>query len=158
MHRSSMFYQGRSLIFLPSFLGQSPCVLSEAASGKGNSPIQKRYCGTCLGQENNNPLVAIEHCRLSSIKDESPLFRHLAEIYSSRWPDCLQFKIFTAMAMLKTNEEAEAVKTLHACLSFDPEGVVARGCWGLSMNFFRFGKATNRSISMPKYHQVLQFP
>ena len=44
-----------------------------------------------LGQENNNPLVAIEHCRLSSINDDSPLFRHLSEIYNNRWPECLQF-------------------------------------------------------------------
>lgn len=88
-----------------------------------------------LGQENNNPLVAIEHCRLSSIKDASPLFRHLAEIYNNRWPECLQFKIFTALAMIKTNEEAEAVKILHSCLSQDPEGIVVRRTLGMSHEF-----------------------
>ena len=102
---------------------------------KGEFAHSETLLRNLLGQENNNPLVAIEHCRLSSIKDESPLFRHLAEIYSSRWPDCLQFKVFTALAMLKTNEEAEAVKILHACLSFDPEGIVARRMLGVGHEF-----------------------
>ena len=102
---------------------------------KGEYAHSETLLRNLLGQENNNPLVAIEHCRLSSIKDESPLFRHLSEIYSSRWPDCLQFKVFNALAMLKTKEEAEAVKTLHACLSFDPEGVVAKRMLGAGHEF-----------------------
>ena len=102
---------------------------------KGELDHSETLLRNLLGQENNNPLVAIEHCRLSSIKDENALFRHLAEIYSSRWPECLQFKIFTAISMLKTNEEAEAVNILHSCLSFDPEGVVVRRMLGTGHEF-----------------------
>jgi hypothetical protein len=102
---------------------------------KGELAHSETLLRNLLGQENNNPLVAIEHCRLSSIKDDSPLFRHLAEIYSIRWPECLQFKIFMAMAMIKTNEEAEAVKILHSCLSLDPEGLVASRILGSEHEF-----------------------
>ena len=114
---------------------------------KGEYAHSETLLRNLLGQENNNPLVAIEHCRLSSIKDESPLFRHLAEIYSRRWPDCLQFKIFAAMAMLKTNEESEAVKTLHACLSFDPEGIVAKRMLGAEHEFLSLWQG-NQSIDL----------
>ena len=97
---------------------------------KGELAHSETLLRNLLGQENNNPLVAIEHCRLSSIRDDSPLFRHLSEIYSNRWSECLQFKIFSALAMIKTNEEAEAVNILHSCISQDPEGIVARRMLG----------------------------
>lgn len=88
-----------------------------------------------LGQEDNNPLVAIEHCRLSSIKDDNPLFHHLSEIYTMRWPECLQFKLFSALALIRTNEEAEAVRILHSCVSQDPEGVVSKRMMGTEHEF-----------------------
>jgi hypothetical protein len=97
---------------------------------KGELANSEKLLRNLLGQEDNNPLVAIEHCRLSSIKDDSPLFHHLSEIYTSRWPECLQFKIFSALAMMKTNEEAGAVKILHSCVSYDPEGLVVRRMLG----------------------------
>jgi len=114
---------------------------------KGEFTHSETLLRSLLGQENNNPLVAIEHCRLSSIKDESPLFRHLAEIYSSRWPDCLQFKIFLSLAMLKSKEEAEAVKMLHACISLDPEGVVARRMLGVGHEFLSLWEG-NQAIDL----------
>ncbi len=88
-----------------------------------------------LGQEDNNPLVAIEHCKLSSIKDDGPLFRHLSEIYNNRWPECLQFRIFLALAMIKTSEETQAVRILHSCVSRDPEGIVVRRLLGADHEF-----------------------
>ncbi|MDP2965769.1 MAG: C25 family cysteine peptidase [Pelolinea sp.] len=103
---------------------------------KGELANSEKLLRNLLGQEDNNPLVAIEHCRLSSIKDDSPLFRHLSEIYSNRWPECLQFKLFSVLAMIRTNEEVEAVKILHSCVSYDPEGVVARRMFGADHEFF----------------------
>ena len=44
-------------------------------------------------------------------------------------------KYFLAMAMIKTNEETQAVKILHSCVSQDPEGIVARRMLGANMNF-----------------------
>ena len=49
---------------------------------KGELAHSETLLRNLMGQEDNNPLVAIEHCRLSSIKDDTPLFRHLSEIYS----------------------------------------------------------------------------
>ncbi len=102
---------------------------------KGELAHSETLLRNLLGQENNNPLVAIEHCRLSAKKDEIPLFRHLTEIYCSRWPECIQFNIFGALAMVKTNEEAEGIKKLHNCLSLDPEGIVAKRMLGTKHEF-----------------------
>ena len=40
-----------------------------------------------------------------------------------------------ALAMIKTGEEAEAVKILHSCLSLDPEGIVVRRILGAGHEF-----------------------
>jgi hypothetical protein len=105
-----------------------------------------------LGQEGNNPLVAIEQCRLSSIKDDNSLFRHLAEIYSSRWPECLQFRIFSALALSRTNDEVEAVRILHSCISQDPEGMVIKRMLGSEHEFLALwqkDQSINLDIQIP---------
>ena len=64
---------------------------------------------------------------------------HYSGIYqkstASRWPECLQFKIFSALAMIRTNEEAEAVSILHSCISQDPEGIVVKKMLGEEHEF-----------------------
>jgi hypothetical protein len=119
---------------------------------KGELAHSETLLRNLLGQEDNNPLVAIEHCRLSSIKDDSPLFRHLSEIYSIRWPECLQFKIFSALAMIRTNEEAEAVNILHSCISQDPEGIVVKRMLGEEHEFlsiWQTGQFIDLDIQIP---------
>jgi len=88
-----------------------------------------------LAQEENNPLVAIEHCRLSSIKDENSVFSHIAAIYHERWPECVQFKLFSALALHRDNDEINSVSQLHQCLADDPEGIVATRILGSSHEF-----------------------
>jgi hypothetical protein len=102
---------------------------------KGELINSEKLLRNLLGQEDNNPLVAIEQCRLSSIKDDTLLFRHLSEIYSKRWPECLQFKLFLVLAMIKNKEEVDAVKVLHSCVYFDPEGVVVQRMFGPEHEF-----------------------
>ncbi len=88
-----------------------------------------------LTQENNNPLVAIEHCRLSSIKDTNSILSHLAELYRERWPECLQFRIFSALAFFRDKDEINSVNLLHQCLVDDPEGIVVSRMLGKSHDF-----------------------
>lgn len=89
-----------------------------------------------LAQEGNNPLVAIEHCRLSSIKDENSIFTQLTGIYEERWPDCIQFKLFKAFASLRNDDEVAAINILHRCLALDPEGLVVERLFGREHDFF----------------------
>ncbi len=88
-----------------------------------------------LAREENNPLVAIEHCRLSSIKDENTVFSHLSDIYQDRWPDCIQFKVFAALACLRDKDEINSVNLLHQCQTEDPEGLVVTRMLGKAHEF-----------------------
>ena len=89
-----------------------------------------------LAQEDTNPLVAIEHCRLSSMKDENSLFTHLVDIYQSRWPDCIHFKLFKAQYCVRVNEDVNAINLLHDCLASDPEGQVISRVFGKDHEFY----------------------
>ncbi|MBM3138189.1 MAG: hypothetical protein FJZ98_08385, partial [Chloroflexi bacterium] len=88
-----------------------------------------------LAQEVNNPLVAIEHCRLSSIKDENSVFSHITAIYGERWPECIHFKIFAALASQRAKIEVNSVNLLHQCVAADPGGLVAVRMLGESHDF-----------------------
>lgn len=94
-----------------------------------------------LSKEDNNPLVAIEHCRLSSIKDTNSILSHLAELYRIRWPECLQFRIFSSLSYFKDKDEINSINLLHQCLVDDPEGVVVSRMLGKSHEFLSLWNA-----------------
>jgi len=85
--------------------------------------------------EQQNLLAVIEHCRLSSLVDESKTLLQLTEIYHKRWPNCLQIDLWRAKAMYDTDREAEAITLLHNCVSRDPGGITATRMWGIGHDF-----------------------
>lgn len=91
---------------------------------RGDLSHSETLIKTLLSQEEANPLVAIEHCRLSSIKDENTIFTRLASSYNDRWPECIQFKLFKSIALLREKVEVGALNLLHECVALDPEGIV----------------------------------
>jgi hypothetical protein len=111
--------------------------LRAARSGirRGELIQSEKLLRQLLAQEENNPLVAIEHLRLSSIKDENSVFIHISSIYRDRWPECIQFKIFSALALHRNKNEIHSVNLLHQCLAVDPEGLIVARMLGDSHEF-----------------------
>lgn len=55
---------------------------------------------------------------------------HLAEIYHTRWPDCLWMSLILAEEQMELGNQPEAVNLLHLCAANDSTGQVARRLWG----------------------------
>ena len=79
------------------------------------------------------PLVAkILHLKLiSQSQDAQALFR-MADLYRSQCPECLQFNLYLADALMQLGNEPEAVNLLHKSMSMDASGQVAERMWGAS--------------------------
>ena len=88
-----------------------------------------------IAGEQQNLLAVVEHCRLSSLVDESKTLNQLAEIYHERWPNCIQVDLFRAKALFDLGKEADAISLMHACVGRDPGGVVANRMWGSGHEF-----------------------
>ncbi len=88
-----------------------------------------------ISNEQENLLAVVEHCRLSSLVDESKTLLQLTEIYHQRWPNCLQIDLCRAKALFETGKEADAVSLLHSCVGKDPAGLVADRMWGSGHDF-----------------------
>ncbi|MDK2981859.1 MAG: hypothetical protein PWQ55_2206 [Chloroflexota bacterium] len=88
-----------------------------------------------ISSEQENLLAVVEHCRLSSLVDESQTLLQLTEIYHKRWPNCLQVDLWRAKALFETGREADAVSLLHSCVGRDPAGMVADRMWGSGHEF-----------------------
>ena len=77
------------------------------------------------------PLVAVTHLRLLMAKKVPPQsLRKLAEFYSKRWPECLQFRILLANMMMGSGEADKAVLLLHKAAAEDITGQVVTRLWG----------------------------
>ena len=105
-----------------------------------------------ISNEQENLLAVVEHCRLSSVVDESKTLLQLTEIYHKRWPNCIQVDLWRAKALFETGKEADAVSLLHACVGKDPAGLVADRMWGSGHEFISLWPKTQNidlSIQVP---------
>jgi hypothetical protein len=77
------------------------------------------------------PLIAeVLHLKLiSQTRDVQTLYQ-LADLYRGRCPDCLQFNLYLADALMQMGNEPEAVNLLHRSMSMDAAGQVAERMWG----------------------------
>lgn len=78
-------------------------------------------------------LVGITHLRLLKAKGApKESLRTLAEFYRKHWPDCLQFDLFLAEALIEIGQAGEAVSLLHKAAARDITGQVAERLWGVN--------------------------
>jgi len=83
-----------------------------------------------------SPLPALSHLRLAREQGLSWMAIHkLLELYSEKWPHCLQIKLLQAEHLMESGEEDEAVDLLHQCAAEDVTGRVARRLWGEDHRF-----------------------
>ena len=95
----------------------------------------ERLLRPLLGSQNNNLLVAYEHCKLETHINDTRSYEQLTGIYNKRWPTCLQFSLLNAKAKISLGEDLEAVSILHECVSLDPGGQVIKRIWGNNHEF-----------------------
>ncbi len=54
----------------------------------------------------------------------------LAELYHGRWPNCVQFTLILAKALMELGESDRGVELLHQAVAMDVSGQVAQRLWG----------------------------
>ncbi len=72
-----------------------------------------------------SPLPAILHLQITNASKDFQELHNLANLYSSRWPECIQFKLYLAESLIQTGDENGSVALLHQCAAHDPAGQVA---------------------------------
>jgi hypothetical protein len=99
---------------------------AEAALDKAESDLIP-----VLADEPATPLVGITHLRLLKARNmPAEGLRSLAEYYQKRWPECLQFQLLLADALMETGHTDQAVALLHRVAAHDLTGQVANRLWG----------------------------
>jgi len=86
----------------------------------------------------HNPKVALPaifHMRIINENRNFTLLHTLSDIYSSRWPNCVQIKILAAIADLQTGDDTQGVERLHWSAAHDASGQVVTRLLGANHSF-----------------------
>lgn len=75
-------------------------------------------------------LSACFHLQIASVLHDTQTLANLAQLYHSRWADCLPVTLYLAAAKLNLGEDTEAVALLHQCAAKDSAGQVIQRIWG----------------------------
>ncbi|MHC1784566.1 MAG: C25 family cysteine peptidase [Anaerolineaceae bacterium] len=103
---------------------------SQQLIGKNGFEEAEKIILTVLGSESENVLAALQHLKITcALKNTSTIY-NLANLYHSRWPECLQFNLILAESQLESGDESKAVQLLHQCVANDAAGLVASRFWG----------------------------
>ena len=95
----------------------------------------EKLLSIAISDSPNNLFLALEHAKLTTlIKDTQTIIRIL-DIYTTRWPKCIKFKLLLANILFISHEESDAVSILHACSRLDPGGIVATRQFGVTHEF-----------------------
>ncbi|MGD9093832.1 MAG: hypothetical protein PVF74_13370, partial [Anaerolineales bacterium] len=79
----------------------------------------------------STPLIAVTHLRLLLTRGTpAKNLRSLAEFYLQQWPECLQFKLILAEALIEGSQPEKAVALLHQAVANDITAQVAKRLWG----------------------------
>lgn len=77
-----------------------------------------------LAHNPSSPLPAIMHLNIILQTNNATLLKTLCELYTSRWKDCLQIKIFSALADMSNDKDSAGVEKLHWAAAHDVSGQV----------------------------------
>jgi tetratricopeptide (TPR) repeat protein len=104
--------------------------LARQAMMQGSQELADRAIQQVIAMTPDLPLVAVTHIRLTALEGQPEACHQLANVYHTRWPDCLQFGLYLAEGEVAFGDEAKAVSLLHQCVSGDSAGQVASRLWG----------------------------
>jgi len=77
-----------------------------------------------LAHNPRSPLPAAFHMQIIHKTNNTTLLETLAGIYSSRWPDCIQIKVLSAIADIQQGNDTAGVEKMHWCAAHDVSGQV----------------------------------
>lgn len=104
--------------------------LAREAMRLGQSDQAQEYIYGVISQNIPSPLPALTHLLLSQQCDDEVGTYNLAQLYHSRWSECLTIKLLLADSMLKMGDETGAVNIFHQCAANDIAGQTPRRLWG----------------------------
>ena len=81
-----------------------------------------------LNQE--HVLAGITHLELLKAMGDKASLTKFSDIYHSRWPEAVLFKLALAESKLEGGDEASAVNLLHQCVASDAAGQISTRWWG----------------------------
>ncbi len=96
----------------------------------GHLDQAQEYIYSVISQNIPSPLPALTHLLLSQQRDDEMGVHNLAQLYHTRWPECLTIKLLLADSLLKIGDEIGAVNFLHECVANDIAGQTPRRLWG----------------------------
>ncbi|MCL4560256.1 MAG: hypothetical protein M1281_06555 [Chloroflexi bacterium] len=76
------------------------------------------------------PIPAILHVQITRAGSDRQAMYNLIDVYYTRWPECLQFKLFKAEKLSETGDDEGSVALLHQCAALDAAGQVPGRLWG----------------------------
>jgi hypothetical protein len=104
---------------------------SRQALACGQFEMAEQLVHQVLLAEPPTPLPSVTHL-LIGIQRGLPVqsIHSLAELYHERWPNCVQFILILANALLELGEPDRGVELLHQAVASDVSGQVAERLWG----------------------------
>lgn len=108
-----------------------PAMISARAEYEsGNLKNAEKAVLEALAYNPSLPIPTVFHMRVVYQQGNPTLLETLAGIYSSRWPDCVQIKIFSAIADMQQEEDASGVERMHWSAAHDVSGQVVNRLLG----------------------------
>jgi len=88
-----------------------------------------------LAHNPRSPLPAAFHMQIIHKTGNTTLLETLAGIYASRWPDCVQIKVLSAIADIQQGNDSAGVEKMHWCAAHDVSGQVINRLLGPDHNY-----------------------
>ena len=88
-----------------------------------------------LAHNPRSPLPAAFHMQIIHKSGNVTLLETLAGIYGSRWPDCVQIKVLSAIADIQQGNDSAGVEKMHWCAAHDVSGQVINRLLGPNHNY-----------------------
>jgi hypothetical protein len=105
---------------------------SRQALQTGNTAQAAELIHQALTADPSSAVPAILHVQITLKTENQAAVRSLAQVYSTRWPECLQFKLYLAETLMALGDEPGAVALLHQCAANDAAGQVTSRIWGVN--------------------------
>ncbi len=112
-----------------------PMLAARQAMSSGDKAAAEKEVLAALAQKPENPLPAILHMQLVYQSGNQTLLSTLSGIYLSKWPDCLQIKVLSALSDMQQEKDSAGVEKMHWCAAHDTSGQVINRLLGPKHNF-----------------------
>jgi hypothetical protein len=112
-----------------------PLLAARLAMNSGDKASAEKEVLSALAQKPENPLPAILHMQLVYQTGNQTLLSTLSGIYLSKWPDCLQIKVLSALSDMQQEKDSAGVEKMHWCAAHDTSGQVISRLLGPKHNF-----------------------